>query len=107
MNPVPREIEYDYDQMTQDFKSAKKEAPIKPIKVAEGVYKKPVGKTSRRYMFVRITSALPQLQRQNIRGPFPYPIHTLSYPYIHILSLRSSYALPIQLGYICTFYFSQ
>ena len=43
MNPVPREIEYDYDQMTQDFKSAKKEAPIKPIKVAEGVYKKPVG----------------------------------------------------------------
>ena len=84
MNPVPREIEYDYDQMTQDFKSAKKEAPIKPIKVAEGVYKKPVGKTSRRHMFVRITSALPQLQRQNIRGPFPYPIHTLSYPYIHI-----------------------
>ena len=75
MNPVPREIEYDYDQMTQDFKSAKKEAPIKPIKVAEGVYKKPIGKTSRRHMFVRITSALPQLQRQNIRGPFPYPIH--------------------------------
>ena len=57
MNPVPREIEYDYDQMTQDFKSAKKEAPIKPIKVTEEVYKKPVGKTSRRQMFVRNTSA--------------------------------------------------
>ena len=28
MNPVPREIEYDYDQMAQDFKSAKKEAPV-------------------------------------------------------------------------------
>ena len=26
MNPVPQEIEYDYDQMAQDFKSAKKEA---------------------------------------------------------------------------------
>ena len=45
MNPVPREIKYDYDQMAQDFKSAKKEAPIKPIKVIEEVYKKPVGKT--------------------------------------------------------------
>ena len=57
MNPVPREIKYDYDQMAQDFKSAKKEAPIKPIKVTEEVYKKPVGKTSRRQMFVRNTSA--------------------------------------------------
>ena len=68
MNPVPREIEYDYDQMTQDFKSAKKEAPIKPIKVAEGVYKKPVGKTSRRQMFVRNTSA-------PTPAPAPKPSH--------------------------------
>ena len=70
MNPVPREIEYDYDQMTQDFKSAKKEAPIKPIKVAEGVYKKPVGKTSRRQMFVRNTSA---------PTPAPAPKHPVSH----------------------------
>ena len=46
MNPVPREIEYDYNQMAQDFKSATKEAPVEPIKVTEGVYKKPIGKTS-------------------------------------------------------------
>ena len=25
MNPVPTEIKYDYDQMAQDFESAKKE----------------------------------------------------------------------------------
>ena len=76
MNPVPREIKYDYDQMAQDFKSAKKEAPIKPIKAAEGVYKKPVAKTSRRQMFVRITSA---------STPAPAPKHSrpvsLSYPH--------------------------
>ena len=53
MNPVPQEIEYDYDQMAQDFKSAKKEAPVKPIKVTEGVYKRPVGKTTKRDLFVR------------------------------------------------------
>ena len=39
--------------------------------------------------------------------PYHEKCNCLSYPYIHILSLRSSYALPIQLGYICTFYFSQ
>ena len=43
--------------MAQDFESAKKEAPIEPIKVTEGVYKKPVGKTARRQMFVRNTPA--------------------------------------------------
>lgn len=53
MNPVPQEIEYDYDQMAQDFESAKKEAPAEPIKVADGLYKKPVGKTTRRDLFVR------------------------------------------------------
>ena len=72
MNPVPREIEYDYDQMTQDFKSAKKEAPIKPIKVAEGVYKKPVGKTSRRQMFVRNTSA--PVASKPVSAPISAPI---------------------------------
>ena len=32
---------------------------------------------------------------------------SLSYPHKHVISLRSSFAVSIQLGYICTFYFSQ
>jgi hypothetical protein len=43
----------------------------------------------------------------DITGINAVVIENLSYPYIHILSLRSSFAVSIQLGYICTFYFSQ
>lgn len=56
MNPVPTQIDYDYDQMKQDFESEKKQAPAEPIKVADGLYKKPVGR-SRQDMFVRDDSA--------------------------------------------------
>ena len=76
MNPVPTQIDYDYDQMKQDFESEKKQAPAEPIKVADGLYKKPVGR-SRQDMFVRDDSApAPAPKKAATKAPAP-AAHTL------------------------------
>ena len=89
MNPVPTEIKYDYDQMAQDFKSAKKEAPIKLIKVTEGVQearRKDI--TASKCLYIT-RLFLPQLQRQNmIPGPFlmlPSQFSILPNPFTKLL----------------------